>query len=127
MSGRAGSTRAAVWGDEEGRAPRLARPAAAARPGRLGSPSSPAPGMRLLHGLLRARGCRAQGCGWDRAGPLTVRLPALASSPRHAAQTRARTGQPASARPQRHIVGAEDQQCDSGESGWASSPSAEGL
>lgn len=61
VSGRAGRTRAAVLGAEEGRAPRLARPAAVARPGRLGSPSSPAPGVRLLHGLLRARGCRAAG------------------------------------------------------------------
>lgn len=114
--------RAAVWGVEEGRAPRLARPAEGAWPGRLGSPSSTAPGMRLLHGLLRA-----QGCGWDRAGPLTVRLPALASSPRHAAQTLARTGQPASARPQRHVVGAEDQQCDSGRVAGPHHPMQEGL
>lgn len=127
VSGRAGRMRAAVWGVEEGRAPRLARPAEGAWPGRLGSPSSTAPGMRLLHGLLRAQGCRAQGCGWDRAGPLTVRLPALASSPRHAAQTLARTGQPASARPQRHVVGAEDQQCDSGRVAGPHHPMQEGL
>lgn len=56
VSGRAGRMRAAVWGVEEGRAPRLARPAEGAWPGRLGSPSSTAPGMRLLHGLLRAQG-----------------------------------------------------------------------
>lgn len=98
-----------------------------ARPPRI--PSSPAPGVRLLHGLLRARGCRTQGWRWDRVGPLTVRLPALASCPGHAAQTRARTGQPASARPLRHVFGAEDQQCDSGEGSWASPPPppAEGL